>query len=202
MTDNDIKKALDEIVKLSSGIVIDWGINRTDAEAIYKTAKGALDLINRLEKENNALFLELEGVMWSVDKWLDGDELKQDKVNRAITMREKALQITERQEAEIERLKAEIEEVNEADRETELQALKESKENAKMFCEAINHAKSEAIKEFIKRFEKNIKDVKFTIGQTWEIQCAIKQTLKDLTESPTKIEHSSLCETETYEVKE
>lgn len=42
--------------------------------------------------------------MHSVDKWLDGYELKQDEVNRAATMREKTLQITEKQQAEIERL--------------------------------------------------------------------------------------------------
>ena len=37
----------------------------------------------------------LLGVMHSVDKWLDGDELNQDEVNRAITMREKTLRIVE-----------------------------------------------------------------------------------------------------------
>lgn len=146
VTDSDIKKALERCIT-----------NKCDECAIYKechneNGKGrvqaVLDLISRLEKENNDLFLELEGVMWSVDKWLDGDELKQDKVNRAITMREKTLQITEKQQAEIERLKAEIKETNEADREAEVQALSESKENAKLFCEAINHAKSEAIKKF------------------------------------------------------
>lgn len=38
----------------------------------------------------------LLGVMHSVDKWLEGDELEQDEVNRAATMREKTLQIIER----------------------------------------------------------------------------------------------------------
>ena len=32
----------------------------------------------------------------------------------------------------------------------------------------------------LKRFEKNIKDVKVTLGQTWEIQNAIKETLKEM----------------------
>lgn len=40
--------------------------------------------------------------------------------------------------------------------------------------------KSEAIKEFVKKFEKKIKDVKFTLGQTWEIQNALKDTLKEM----------------------
>lgn len=41
---------------------------------------------------------------------------------------------------------------------------------------------TEAIKEFAEKFEKKIKDVEFTIGQTWEIQYALKQTLKEMTE--------------------
>ena len=35
-------------------------------------------------------------------------------------------------------------------------------------------------KEFAKRFEKEIKDVKFTLGQTWAIQYALKQILKEM----------------------
>lgn len=54
---------------------------------------------------------------------------------------------------ELERLKSEIEEANEADRKAETQALKESKENAKLFCEAINHAKSEVVKAFTKKVD-------------------------------------------------
>ena len=41
-------------------------------------------------------------------------------------------------------------------------------------------AKSEAIKEYIKRFEKNIKNVQFTLGQTREIQSALKQTKEEM----------------------
>ena len=81
------------------------------------TGKGlitsTLDLINRLKEENNDLVYKLAGVMHSVDKWLEKDELKQDEVNRAITMREKTLQITEKQEAEIERLRQKIKEIDE-----------------------------------------------------------------------------------------
>ena len=65
------------------------------------------------------------------------------------------LDLINRQKAEIERLEAEINESNEADREAELHALTESKESAKLFCEAINHAKSEARKEFA-TFLKNL----------------------------------------------
>lgn len=45
----------------------------------------------------------LMGVMHSVDKWLEGDELEQDEVNRAVTMREKTLQIIENIETEVAR---------------------------------------------------------------------------------------------------
>jgi hypothetical protein len=51
--------------------------------------------------EVNKLEYTLAGVMHSVDKWLDGDELKQDEVNRAITMREKTLRIVENARAEV-----------------------------------------------------------------------------------------------------
>ena len=40
--------------------------------------------------------------------------------------------------------------------------------------------KAEAYKEYHKKFEKNIKDVKVTLGQTWEIQNALKKTLNEL----------------------
>ena len=40
--------------------------------------------------------------------------------------------------------------------------------------------KADTIQEFIKRFEKKIKDVKFTIGQTWEIKSAIKEVVKEM----------------------
>ena len=60
--------------------------------------------IAELEAQNNDLFYKLNGVMLFVDKWLEGKELKQDEVNRAITMREKTLQIVEKLEAEVERL--------------------------------------------------------------------------------------------------
>ena len=44
----------------------------------------------------------------------------------------------------------------------------------------IKTIKTEAYKECLKKFEKNIKDVKVTLGQTWEIQNALKKTLNEL----------------------
>ena len=98
-----------------------------------------------------------------------------------------ALDLIKRQQAEIERLNKEVDRLSQC----------------VMYHDGyIVDAKTEAIEEFVKRFEKKIKDVKFTIGQTWEIKCALKQTLEEMTEQSTKIEHNSLCETESYEVKE
>ena len=125
-------------------------INRQQAENKEKDEmlSAQSEIIKMLERANEEFFYNLSGVMHYVDKWLDGEELGQDVVNRTMTMREKTLQITEKQQAEIERLKEEIEEANKADREAELQALTENREKAKMFSEAIEHAKAEAIKEF------------------------------------------------------
>lgn len=74
-----------------------------------KENKGfALGVLNELLDEKDVEIKRLEytltGVMHSVDKWLDGEELEQDEVNRAITMREKTLRIIEDAKSEIERL--------------------------------------------------------------------------------------------------
>lgn len=50
---------------------------------------------DQLAKQNAELQYALWGVMNSVDKFLDGDELKQPEVQRAAIMREKVLQILE-----------------------------------------------------------------------------------------------------------
>lgn len=103
-----------------------------------------LDLINRLKAENEDLFYKLSGIMLSVDKWLEVDELNQDEVQRAATMREKTLQITEQQQKEIERLKAVAD--------AELDTIHDIGEDYERVLEEepilIQKAKAEAIKEF------------------------------------------------------
>ena len=47
---------------------------------------------------------------------------------------------------------------------------------------SIKTVETKAIKEFVKKFEKNIKDVNFTLGQTWDIQTALEKTSKEMTE--------------------
>ena len=99
-----------------------------------------------------------------------------------------AIDLINRQKAEIERLKAEIEETNEADREAEVQALSESKENAKFFCEAINHAKSEAIKEFAEGLKKIASEI--VIGGKYKYRVVttegIDNLVKEMTENDFK----------------
>lgn len=53
----------------------------------------ALALIKELIKEKDNLEYTLEGVMHFVDKWLDGEDLKENEVTRAEIMRERTLQI-------------------------------------------------------------------------------------------------------------
>ena len=114
----------------------------------YVTLKHkALDLINRLQKENDDLFYKLQGVMWSVDKWLDGKELEQDEVNRAITMREKTLQIVEKQQAEIERLSKTVVDLN-ANLSESIHCFTRMETLYKIKCKELDVAKTEARKEF------------------------------------------------------
>ena len=62
---------------------------------IHLYCTNAAKLIEQQRDELIEQEYTLTGVMHSVDKWLDGDELEQDEVNRAITMREKTLRIIE-----------------------------------------------------------------------------------------------------------
>lgn len=66
----------------------------------------ALNLIDSQKAEIERLEYTLLGVMHSVDKWLDGEELKLNEVGRAAAMREKTLQIIESRDAEIALLKS------------------------------------------------------------------------------------------------
>lgn len=65
--------------------------------------------LEELSKEKEQQEYTILGIMHSVDKWLDGKELEQDEVNRAVTMREKTLRIVEKQEREINSLHKELE---------------------------------------------------------------------------------------------
>lgn len=90
-----------------------------------------------------------------------------------------ALDLINRQKAEIERLHSEVKEKTET-----IDFLKDQSVGWSIdFCNLkakLNTAKAEAVKEFVMRFEKKIRDVKFTLGQTWEIQSALKEVEKEM----------------------
>ena len=104
-----------------------------------------LDLINRQKAEIDDLFCKLTGVMHSVDKWLSVEELKQDEVSRAITMREKTLQIVEKQKAEIEELKKILE-----SRHRVIDSLEDS------IIGLPDQIRAEVVKEFAERLKADI----------------------------------------------
>ena len=103
-----------------------------DSNRIVRKAE---EEINRQQEEIDRLTYNLWGVMHSVDKWLDGTELEQDELNRAVTMREKTLRIVEEKQAEIE-------------------ALITGQETLQKY---IAKAKAEAVKEFTERLKNKIK---------------------------------------------
>ena len=88
------------------------------------------------------------------------------------------LDLITRQQAEIERLKMENE-ILSINADTAFQdGLNEARD---LYAKEVeNEIKSEAVREFAERFEKEIKDVKFTLGQFYEIQDAFKDIIKEM----------------------
>ena len=98
----NIETAKDEMNVIDSILFRFWQmgwLDRLEADEVPKDGMTPLEY-------------KLIGVMHSVDKWLDGDELNQDEVNRAATMREKTLRIIKNLEADIELYKNHITELN------------------------------------------------------------------------------------------
>lgn len=87
--------ALNELIGIDSAYLGDSDENVNAIIEVIVAAKKLENRVKELEVEKNKLEYTLLGVMHSVDKWLDGAELEMDEVNRAITMREKTLQIVE-----------------------------------------------------------------------------------------------------------
>ncbi len=108
MTDNEIIKALECCFANTDCTGCPGRWNPHGVDCLLSAGVQALDLIKRQKAEIERLEYTLLGVMHSVDKWLEGEELEQDEVNRAITMREKTLQIVEEKQAKIAELQSEI----------------------------------------------------------------------------------------------
>lgn len=95
MTQEKLDKVQEIWNKANQIIGLSRAIEMDDSERMDGITVGDMALLMEyvvaLGKKRDDLELTLEGVMWNVDKWLEGDELNQDPVNRAITMREKIL---------------------------------------------------------------------------------------------------------------
>lgn len=137
-----------------------------------------LRIINQQKAEKERLEYVLMAVMHSVDKWLEGDELKQDEANRACTMREKTLKITEKLNKKIDGLKKANQEswVAIEKKKAEIVRLQKENKEQKLILEAINdemnplpfetdfdkamkNAKSEAYREFAESVKQISKEV-------------------------------------------
>ena len=140
-TDKEIIKSLECCIKETSDCDHCPLFIPADADCFNISKAGALDIIYRLQAENENLEYKLAGVMHFVDKWLDGAELEQNEVNRASAMREKTLQIVENQQAEIEKLNA---------------LSKHHQTLINMLNEGIAEAKAEAIKELMFNLDEEI----------------------------------------------
>ena len=169
-TDNEIKKALERMTYGGHSCMhCKDGITKGDDNCGLrgcKIGRNALDLINRLEKENNDLFLETEELIHKLECLLchatDGRLSKHSYALKTM-------------EAEV----------------------------SDAMSREYNEGYNEAIKEFWKKFDEVLCQ---NIGPSrrlyWRILEAGNNLVAEMTEFPTKIEHSSLCETDTYEVKE
>lgn len=122
-----------------------------------------LDLTNRQKEEKEHLEYVLMAVMHSVDKWLEGDELKQDEANRACTMREKTLKITEKLQKKIDGLNAENlklrEQIKKGDNIFEAAMLnaEAEKDNLKQVIERLKKSRDDLYEEMSERQKEEVK---------------------------------------------
>lgn len=161
MTDEQIIKALGHCADEECTSCLGCPYALDDGCHVSDMIKDAFSLIKRQEAEIRRLEYTLLGVMHSVDKWLEGDELKQDEVNRAITMREKTLSIVEGLQAENE----------EQDR-----AIINALYHMKVVRE---EARAEAIREFVRR----LTDVSYPTSYSRAVEiCDIRKIAREMTE--------------------
>lgn len=95
MTEEKLKQVQEIWDKANRIVSLSRTIGLNDEERMDGLTIGDMILLMEyvvaLGKQRDDLELTLEGVMWNVDKWLEGKELEKDPVNRAIIMREKLL---------------------------------------------------------------------------------------------------------------
>lgn len=126
---SDAKKAIMDYI--AEQTVSKYGSLEACMDAKF-SAKGAMNELDYIpaadvvpKSEVDDLEYKLIGVMHSVDKWLECDELEQDEVNRAITMREKTLRIVESAKSKVERWRRNLEAVLEERAEEKAEVARE-----------------------------------------------------------------------------
>ena len=163
MTDEQIEKALECCCSLDTTACekCPYFELRMGKECVSMSTNDAIALIKRQKEEISRLEYTLLGVMHSVDKWLEGAELEQDEVKRAITMREKTLSI-------VEGLQAENEEQD--------QAIINALYHMKVVRE---EARAEAIREFVRR----LTDVSYPTSYSRAVEiCDIRKIAREMME--------------------
>ena len=136
------------------------------------------------KSEVDKLEYTLLGVMHSVDKWLDGEELEQDEVNRAATMREKTLRIVENAKREASYWMSMY--MQETSGKLTASALSACEYYELIRQLQLKEAKAEAIKEFAEKLEKRLYDKPsiFT-QQRYIVDDEINHLVKEMTEGKT-----------------
>lgn len=130
----------------------------TEIGILIRKKEALRDEVAEQKAEKERLEYVLMAVMHSVDKWLEGDELKQDEANRACTMREKTLKITEKLHKKIDGLKKANQEswVAIEKKKAEIERLTVQRNT---FALGMKVVKSEAYREFADKVKKISKEV-------------------------------------------
>ena len=184
MTDNEIIKALGCCSTSSQATCrkCPYKQNNFAKYCAFQLSYDALDLIKRQQADV---------------------ELYRERANKYEAEVEVLLEQTNRQKAEIERfehIKATIDEFWDILLKCKIAKRKESP-TLEEFAEAMQEMQSEAIKEFAERVTKKPQAVPWAAGIRHMVGVdMIELHLKKITdEAFSKVEHNSLCETETYE---
>lgn len=159
MTDNEIIKALENIMNEKIGCCKE-DCNFYDGKVhgcAQTIAKHSLDLINRQKAENLSLQNKVE-LLEQAMKMLKEDSDKS---------RESAMEVIQKQEAEIERLQ------------TENRILSQKRMNLFERLEFIHKARAEAVKEFAERLKENVESYDVATGYKITIVHAVEEETID-----------------------
>lgn len=135
-------------------------VPRAEVEDLRELNNNLLKAGQEEQKRAERFEYTLIGVMHSVDKWLDGEELEQDEVKRAITMREKTLGIIEGYQAQI-RATIDFYEKREKEIFEEIEKIIDKRYNQHIFgCNDLDDEEHEAIINFSDDISGDIDELK------------------------------------------